>query len=505
MNHKELYGVLCEHQKLSERRSPLYAQSRASRIVGGVLAFLAIGYLMFLSVMLAMIALHLKRYTGYELMFVISPIILALDFLLRLTFQQTPSQLIKPYLLLPLPRHACIDCFLFSSLTNTFNLLWFALFAPYALMCIVFSEGFLVACGFLLGLYLLILINSQWYLLVRSLMISDMRWSLLPLAFYGAFIALGVAWGFSKSSPMFIAFARLGSGLSFFNPLYIIGVVALLALLIYANRLLQYKLIRKETSKVEESAPKHTFSISFLEHFGVIGEYLRLEVKSIMRNKNLKKSFLGGLVIICIYSAMLTFMANDIDVSSRRFMFLYCFMFYGSVTLCYIMCYEGNYIDLLMMHKEEINSLLCAKYYFYNILLLIPFVLLLPTLFMGTSTLLELLAYLIFTAGVIHFILFQLAVYNKQTMPLNEKLTGKNASSGQFIKAAIVMGVFATPVIIIQVLSAFTDNTITNITLIVIGSAFILSHRLWINGIYRRLMARKYTNLEGFHATRQLK
>lgn len=95
---------------------------------------------------------------------------------------------------------------------------------------------------------------------------------------------------------------------------------------------------------------------------------------------------------------MLTFMANNIDVSSRRFMFLYCFMFYGSVTLCYIMCYEGNYIDLLMMHKEEINSLLCAKYYFYNILLLIPFALLLPTLFMGTSTLLELLAYLIFTA-----------------------------------------------------------------------------------------------------------
>lgn len=43
MNHKELYGVLCQHQKLSERRSPLYAQSRASRIVGGVLAFLAIG------------------------------------------------------------------------------------------------------------------------------------------------------------------------------------------------------------------------------------------------------------------------------------------------------------------------------------------------------------------------------------------------------------------------------------------------------------------------------
>jgi hypothetical protein len=35
-----------------------------------------------------------------------------------------------------------------------------------------------------------------------------------------------------------------------------------------------------------------------------------------------------------------------------------------------------------------------------------------------------------------------------------------------------------------------------------IGLAFIITHRYWIMNIYKRLMKRKYQNMESFRATR---
>lgn len=72
-----------------------------------------------------------------------------------------------------------------------------------------------------------------------------------------------------------------------------------------------------------------------------------------------------------------------------------------------IMCYEGNYIDCLMVRKENIIMLLTAKYYIYSALLVFPFILMLPTVFTGKCTLLMLMAYAAFTAGVEYFLFFK--------------------------------------------------------------------------------------------------
>jgi hypothetical protein len=49
--------------------------------------------------------------------------------------------------------------------------------------------------------------------------------------------------------------------------------------------------------------------------------------------------------------------------------------------------------------------------------------------------------------------------------------------------------------------SIFDSNT-AYIVLIVIGLAFTLTEQYWMRDIYRRMMTRRYENLEGFHTTR---
>ena len=185
----------------------------------------------------------------------------------------------------------------------------------------------------------------------------------------------------------------------------------------------------------------------------------------------------------------------------RNFFCLYCFVFFGSVNLTKVMCPEGNYIDLLMVHEENILTLLRAKYYYYCGVLLLPFLITLVPVFMGKFSLIMVLAYLFTVTGPIYFLLFQMAIYNKQTLPLNEKLTGKNQMENKWQMIASMSAMFV-PVILVLILQAAFDETVAYITLIVIGAAFTLTESWWMRNIYRRLMKRRYINLEGFHSTR---
>ena len=54
--------------------------------------------------------------------------VLVLDFLIRLPFQKTPTQEVKPYLLLPIKRNRLIDFLLIRSGLDGFNLFWLFLF-----------------------------------------------------------------------------------------------------------------------------------------------------------------------------------------------------------------------------------------------------------------------------------------------------------------------------------------------------------------------------------------
>ena len=178
-------------------------------------------------------------------------------------------------------------------------------------------------------------------------------------------------------------------------------------------------------------------------------------------------------------------------------------MLFGTMNLMSLMSYEGNYIDCLLTRRENILTLLRAKYVFYSLLLVIPFILMLPTVISGKWSLLMLVSYAIFTIGFQYFIAFQTAVYNKISLPLNTKMTDKPGLKTNYIQIILIAIMFIVPNVIVSLLQAmFSENTAYIITLL-IGLAFIATHKIWLRNIYNRLMKHKYANLEGFIASRQ--
>jgi hypothetical protein len=218
-----------------------------------------------------------------------------------------------------------------------------------------------------------------------------------------------------------------------------------------------------------------------------------------MRNKTVKMQFAMGLGIMLLFSVIMYF-TNAYDGSfMKSFICLYNYIVLGMMTLIGIMCHEGNYIDGLMSRRESIYQLLRAKYYFNSFILIIPPVILMPLMIIGKMSVWMNLAYLFFTVGVLYPILFQLAVYNKDTLPLNQKLTGKQGNATQQIVSMVILFL---PIGIEKLATLLLGDPWGYILLMCLGVIGIATHKMWLRNIYQRFMVRRYVNMEGFRASR---
>ena len=492
MNKWSLFRLLRSHVNLSYKRSPAFDQNRWAKVLmyfGG--AFFALYLIIYGTAIGA--AADGEAGTIISLMVVILPI----DFLLRFIFQSTPAMMVKPYILLPISRYTAIECFLLSSHISGYNFLWLAMFVPYTIIVIAGGASWVAALMVLLSSLLCIILNSQIYLFFRTLVNRNVLWILPGIALYAL---------------PYLPFAFDSKGKLFKKMLDTVqehgadwwmlpAILFLLAVLFFVNRHFQFKYVYEEISKKKEKELKKVSDFKFFNRFGIVGEYLKLELKANIRNKVMRSRTIMSLALVVAFSLLVAYTPVYDNPMMTNFWCLYCFAIYSVTSLIKIMGQEGNYIDLLMVHHESILSILKAKYWFYCVVLIVPFILMLPAVFTGKFTLLMLTAYMLLTAGFIHFIIFQLAVYNKQTLPLQQKITGKgNIENGMQIVIELVA--LLGPGIIVGVGYLTIGLTATYIFMCVTGLALVLTSSLWLRNIYNRMMQRRYENLEGFHATR---
>ena len=503
MNRLWLYKQLYRHRSLAVKRAVDASQNKVARyILYAGYAFMLL-YLAGMAIALSLAVNDSPYLNPIAVLVSGMPFILLIDFLLRFFAQQTPAQIIKPYMLLPMPRRACIECFVGISLFNWGNLTWFVLFIPYCIMSVITSYGLFSTLLLLLFLTVLILINSQWYIIIRTLLTSSLAYWLLPLAIY-ALMACPLYVGVDRGIVHFFhIYSQPGILLSEDHVWPIIIALLVLAVLITINLQLQNKAVWCELTHIDKDISiTNNNHLSFLSRFGVVGEYLKLELKMLHRNRNVRTTFIYATAIIVFFSLIITFSAIYDEDSKALFWCLYNFNFYGIIWLSNLMCVEGNYIDGLMVHKENIYQLFKAKYIFYSLLLLWPFLLMLPPVLMGKWSLLMLVCFILFTAGFQHFLLFQLAVYNKRTLSLNTRLTGRRASEQNYIQLLIKIVSLAIPYLLASVVVRLFSETTAFLLLGGIGLIFVLSAPWWLQNIYRRFMRRRYDNMEGFRTTR---
>ncbi len=504
MSKIALFKELTHHRALAEKRSMMHGRNKSARIILGISVAFIILYLLMISILLALSvdSHHIDQSASFIVG--IFPFILACDFFVRFVAQQTPSQLVKPYLLMPIQKQLCIDTFVARSLINWSNLIWLILIVPYTFITMIARLYFLEAVAVIFFYWVLILFSSQLYLICRTLINKNMLAWILPAVFFALLFLPFCLKGHFDFDQFKTFYGYLGETLIHGNVLSWIIVLFVLALPIQIDRKLQLKSVMDEICK-SSSQKKSTYqskSNKLGTSKGLLNLFLRLEYISIRRNKNIRKLFLSGMVVVLLFCILCSFTNIYANSYSRVFWCIYSFVIIGCMILSRLMCYEGNYIDILMVRKESILTLLKAKYYFYSILLFFPFLLMLLPVIKGQWPFGMVLSCMIFTMGFQYCLIFQTAVYNKYTIPLNEKLISSNGIEKNYYQIIINFAAMLIPPAIIILLSHIFNEETAFWIISAIGLAGIATHNIWLKNIYQRLMKRKYKNIEGFRTSR---
>ena len=370
----ELIRLLLRHRKLADNRSLSAMENKVAKFFIYLSMLILVIYLMGLAILFSQLTNSDNTTTATENLFIVMPFLLLVDFGMRFTMQQTPAHIIKPYILLPLPRYTCIDAFVYNSLISKGNFIWFAFLLPYALMSIVFSYGLATAMQTMLLCLVLILINSQWYAIARTLIKQTELWWALPIIIYGIEampLYVGSNAGWTQFTDIY---SYVGAMLDKHSVLPILFGIIALAAIVLINRRLQYASIEKELMRSEvKKSVKKVNKFAFFEKYGEIGLFMQLEMKLLLRNATPKKALKSGFFTMALLCAFIVLSDVYDSDGMTNFWGLYAFMIFGTMNLIGLMSYEGNYIDCLLTHRENILSLLKAKYIFYSLLLIAPF------------------------------------------------------------------------------------------------------------------------------------
>ena len=237
-----LFLELRRHGKLADKRHPMYDKNKFGRFWMYLMAAFWAGYLIFFGTTFAF-ALSEESREPYQIINGGLIIILALDFLIRFPFQKTPTQEMKPYLLLPIKRNRLIDCLLLRSGLSTFNLFWLFFFVPLAIITVTRFYGVTGVVTYSIGIWLMMVMNNYWFLLCRTLMNERIWWTFLPLAVYGA---IGCALFIPDDSPLFDWAVTLGEGFITGNAFSFLSVIVVIIALWFVNRKVMQGLVYSE-------------------------------------------------------------------------------------------------------------------------------------------------------------------------------------------------------------------------------------------------------------------
>ena len=437
---------------------------------------------------------------GYRFIYALIPVFLFIDYIFRYTTDHRLLMHIRPYLLLPLPKHSYTDYLILRQLIvfKNVNLLFICI--PFGVKTVIPELGASAMIGYTAGLYLLLLINGQFFQFTQVLTARGLWYWLVPILTY---LSIAIITIFFPSSQGYLQrWAEIGNAMIRGEVwIYTVMILLLIGMILLNRNILEHRILQEQYTASPVKHDKNSINLTFFDRFNQIGEYLKIEVWGILRNKRLRLIFFFNTFGIFIFSLITAFDPESDMVKINGFLY-YSFIIYGLSSLSRIMCYEGNYYECLLMQRNSIQNILLAKYYFYTALLLIPLLVFLPVALIGKISFWTILSYALFAAGVAYRILFQMAVYNKVTFSMQATHTGKNANTN-YIQLIVTIITIISPFPIAALGTWWLNQPIlSNTILSLLGIIFITTHRRWISSISRKMKDNQYEQLEGFQKSR---
>lgn len=412
-----------------------------------------------------------------------------IDLVFKYMLQQIPTQNIKPFLTLNIPKKVVVNYTLIKTFLTPLS--WFnSIFIVTFCGILAFNGyGFLGVFAWFVGMSSLFYLNNFLNLLFNdkeniAIGVGILLVGLFALNYYEVVPVL------SYSETVFY---------SFYEKPYFALIPLLLFALLWK---ITFNYIRKgfyldEGLEAKKEIGK-TENIAFLNKYGAIGTFINNDIKMLKRNKVTKGVLIGSFMFL--FYGLLMF-ANDLYSTPAWMMFMGLFVT-GGFQFTFgqrVPAFDSAYYPLMMTQNVPYKEYLKAKWWLMNIVTAISIVIALFYAYFGWNVYFAFFAAGLYNIGVNSQFTLLSGAYNKNLIDLNakEKRVGqKNTLTFKALLLAIPK--MLLPMAVYGIMNYFFGISAAVISIAVLGLLGFVFREKIFDLIIKKYKTEKYSTLEAF-------
>ncbi|MCO5260675.1 MAG: DUF5687 family protein [Crocinitomicaceae bacterium] len=211
------------------------------------------------------------------------------DLIFRYFMQKAPVMWVKPLLSMPISKTKITHYLLGKSAFSFFNFYPFLFFLPFSFALVYNGYSAFNVIGWHLAIFFITFINNY-----INLTANNKEW------FLGVMIAILASLGLSYYLNLFDVthYSSLIFGAFYNYPLISIAVLVILLLLYYYNYRYYYKAFYLDDAITVKTKKIDSIDYSWLNRFGLMGTFLKNDMRLILRNKRSKNTFFMSLFFL---------------------------------------------------------------------------------------------------------------------------------------------------------------------------------------------------------------
>ena len=478
------------HQWKEKVRSPYWQKSIWLNIVLGILGV----YLMLNIVFIGFFAdfILLKLFPDTDVVQSFARILFyyfAFDLIFRFFAQQIPALSVQPYLTLPIPKSKLLHYPLIKSVSSFINVLALLLILPFFVKVICATNPPLFCFAWIITVLSFIATNNFLNFSLKKYFSKRPLLILFLLAIVGLIIYLDIIKSVSFSGYFSTALLSISRA-----PFLVVIPLTIAAIAYYIG----YNLLKKNAyiEDIQTNQRVNSASLSFLSHYGEIGNLMRTEIKMILRNKR-PKSLLYVSLIFFAYG-FIFYQEKNINnyvilIFTGFFLTSIFAIQYGQFSFSW----ESSFFDSYLANKIAPFNYLKSKYLLFAFTSLFGFVVTLPYALISYKIGFINAAMLLYNIGVSSVVLLYICTWNTSRIDLGRSQFMNYQGTGvtQFLSIIPIAGF---PVIVYLLFKYFGVPEYSIYALGLIGLIAIVFNKYLLQLLTRQFIKRRYKMALGF-------
>lgn len=417
--------------------------------------------------------------------------VLIFDLVARFMVQTMPTQNIKPFLTLGIPKKTLVRYLLLKVLTHFFNWGGLVFTVPFTLLLI--ADGgysFLGVISFAIGLTSLSYFNNFLNILLNG----------KDSVFYTVAVILAVVLFLEYKGLFLLSDFSETIFYSFYSTPGVFLIPILLTIgLAYASYRLFYNNFYLDKGLELEKTEGKTENIEFLNRFGTIGTFLNNDIRMLKRSKAARGAALGGLLFV--FYGFLSLMQGYESSFMKFFTALFVsggFMFIFGQR---VPSWDSSYYPLMMTQRVPYRDYLKAKWVLLIIGILVNVIISVFYIFViDINYFLTVIAAGFYNLGVNSYMTLLSGAFNKVPIDLNKGQKSMMNSGGKFNAKTMFLLIpqLLFPMLIFSLVNYFVGIKTAVATMFIIGIIGFLLRNKMFNYIVKLYKVEKYKAIESY-------